>query len=233
MRIGILIGSIQPKGLEVGSNLDTPYGSPSSPLYLLKYDRSTFYFLSRHALPPRIPPHRVNHRANVWAMKEAGVERVISICSTGALSADIKVPSFAVPEDYIDLSPLLSFYDDTIKHVTPSLDREMGKALMRSFRKMNVNCNEGGVYVQTSGPRLETKAEVRMISGWGDYVGMNLASEATLCNELDIPVAGLISIDNYANGIMDSDPDYKDILAQARTNWNTIKKVLELLSFDP
>jgi 5'-methylthioadenosine phosphorylase len=103
-------------------------------------------------------------------------------------------------------------------------------ALSLSLGKVGVNFREGGTYVQTSGPRLETKAEVRMISSWGDYIGMNMASEATLCIEIDIPVAGLISIDNYAHGIDEKDLDFRDILTDAKTRWETVKEVLTILS---
>jgi 5'-methylthioadenosine phosphorylase len=172
----------------------------------------------------------VNHRANIWALKESGAEAVLSICSTGALKKEIPVPSIGIPEDYIDLSRILTFTDDDILHITPSLDPRLRHGLKGALREIGTDFIEGGVYIQTSGPRLETKAEIRMMSSWGDYVGMNLASEATLCSELHIPVAGLISIDNYANGIVDEPLDFRNILSDARDNWNTVKEILQVLS---
>jgi 5'-methylthioadenosine phosphorylase len=230
MIIGVLIGSIQPKGLREGIIVDTPFGQPSSPIFRLENGKTSFRFVARHGSPPSIPPHKVNHKANIWALKESGAEAIISICSTGALSKDIQVPSYAIPEDYIELSPILSFHDETIHHATPSLDKGLMNALSISLDKAGANFIKGGTYIQTSGPRLETRAEVRMISSWGDYIGMNMASEATLCIEIDIPVAGLISIDNYAHGIGEKDLDFREILTDAGTRWETVNEVLMILS---
>lgn len=230
MIIGVLIGSVQPSGLGVSHEMDTPYGEPSSSVFSLEMEKVNYKLIARHSQPPRIPPHKVNHRANIWALKKIGVGAIISICSTGALRSDIPVPTFGVPEDYIDLSRILTYYDDEIHHATPLLDPDLGDALKRALAAIGSEFIDGGVYIQTSGPRLETRAEVKMMSSWGDIVGMNLASEAALCSELDIPVAGLITIDNYANGVIDEELDFRRILSDAKDNWNNVRKVLGALS---
>jgi 5'-methylthioadenosine phosphorylase len=226
MRIGVLIGSIQPEGLEGLGMVETPYGKPSSPILQLEAGNVSYRIIARHSLPPKIPPHMVNHRANIWALKEAGATSILSICSTGALSRDIKVPSLAVPEDYIELTKILSFFDGSIHHATPSLDQKIRRALIETMERNGIENLSGGIYVQTSGPRLETKAEVKMMASWGDYVGMNMASEATLSTELGLPVAGLITVDNYANGILDEELDFRNILTDARSNWDAVRTIL-------
>lgn len=230
MKIGILTGSIHPSSLKGGSLLETDRGKTSSPLYDLNVRGVEYLMIARHSIPPRIPPHRVNHWANLLTLKGAGVSSIISICSTGALRKDIPVPSIAVPEDFIDLSPVHTFYDDSIHHATPSLDIRLRKALAICAEGSGLPCIDGGVYIQTSGPRLETKAEVRMISGFGDYVGMNLASEAGLCSELGIPVAGLVTVNNYANGIVEKELDYRVMLDDARSMWETVVGILTRLA---
>ncbi|MGA1848935.1 MAG: MTAP family purine nucleoside phosphorylase [Thermoplasmatota archaeon] len=233
MRIGILIGSVQPTGLEKKEEMvETPYGTTSSPVYLMGSGYIQFLMIARHSIPARIPPHKVNHRANVWALRKMVSECMISICSTGALRSNIPVPSLAVPADYIDLAQDHTFIEDEIKHITPRLDEGLREAIYHSARRVDLPASNGGVYIQTKGPRLETKAEIRVISGWGDYVGMNLGSEATLANELNIPVAGLITVDNYANGISDEELDYRSILGEARSRWETVRSVLEALPPD-
>jgi 5'-methylthioinosine phosphorylase len=230
MLIGILIGSIQPTGLEISSGSNTPHGEPSSAMFSLETEENSYRIIARHGLPPRIPPHMVNHKANIWALEQEGVEAIISICSTGALKKNIPVPMMGVPEDYIDLSKIITFHDDVIHHATPQLNLLLREALSEALTDTGIEFMEGGVYIQTAGPRLETKAEVRMMSSWGDYVGMNLASEATLCSELEIPIAGLITIDNYANGVVDEELEFKDILADAKSNWIYVRKALGELS---
>ncbi len=233
MRIGILIGSVQPTGLENSGEMEeTPYGTPSSPIFLMGSGFNQFLIIARHSIPARIPPHKVNHRANIWALKKMGSECLISICSTGALRSNIPVPSLAVPADFIDLTQDHTFIEEEIKHITPGLDEGLREALYHSAKRADLPARYGGVYVQTRGPRLETKAEIRIISGWGDYVGMNLGSEATLANELEIPVAGLITVDNYANGICDEELDYRSILGEARSRWETVRSILESLPPD-
>ncbi|MBN1539116.1 MAG: 5'-methylthioadenosine phosphorylase, partial [Candidatus Thermoplasmatota archaeon] len=150
-----------------------------------------------------------------------------SVCSTGALKRDIPVPSLAVPEDYIDLTQGQTFIEDEIRHVTPVLNKRIRLTLVDSAKRSGIPVRDGGVYVQTRGPRLETRAEVRVLSEWGDYVGMNLGSEATLANESDLPVAGLVTINNYANGLTEEEPDYRKILGDARSMWDTVWSILE------
>ncbi|MBN1539948.1 MAG: MTAP family purine nucleoside phosphorylase [Candidatus Thermoplasmatota archaeon] len=226
MKIGILTGSIHPSSLTGSRAVDTGKGTPSSSIYDLDVKDIEYLMIARHSIPPRIPPHMINHRANLLALKEAGATSMISICSTGALRNDIPVPSVAVPEDFIDLSPVQTFFDDSIHHATPSLDIRLRKALVLSAQGSGLPCIDGGVYIQTKGPRLETRAEVRMLSGFGDYVGMNLASEAGLCCELGIPVAGLVTVDNHANGIVEKELDYREILDAARSKWNIVMGIL-------
>jgi 5'-methylthioadenosine phosphorylase len=160
-------------------------------------------------------------------MKQEGVGSIVSICSTGALRTDISVPGLALPDDYIDLTRFQTFHDDDIHHATPSIDKDLRMNMADALRSMGMEFEDGGVYIQTQGPRLETRAEVRMLSKFGDFVGMNLASEGALCSELGIPFAGLISVDNYANGLVDEELDFRNILKDAKENWNLIRSFLE------
>jgi len=229
MKIGVLTGSVQPSNLANGDTVETEFGAPSSPVFTFDEGGARYLLIARHSIPPSIPPHMVNHRANVTALKALGASMVISICSSGALKADIPVPTLAVPEDFIDLTRIQTFFDRSIQHATPVLDEDLRKGLTLSAKGADMSLREGGVYIQTRGPRLETGAEVRMLASFGDYVGMNFASEAGLCCEAELPVAGLITVDNYANGVTETALDFKKILTDARSRWETVRGILTRL----
>jgi 5'-methylthioadenosine phosphorylase len=171
----------------------------------------------------------VNHRANVLALADAGAECIIPICSSGALKASIPVPSIAVPEDYIDLWSGSTLFDRGIQHVTPALDPDLRRAVLSALRGSGADPLDGGVYVQTRGPRLETVSEIRFLSTLGDYVGMNMGSEVTIACELGIPVAGILTVDNPAHGIGGHRPEFERILSTARSNWERLYKALSFI----
>ena len=228
MRIGLLAGSVMPHSFHRrGDQEDNSFGMTSSGTLEISLGGNQFFIIARHGTPPSIPPHMVNHRANVASLGDLGVEAVISVCSTGALHPGIVVPSIAIPEDYIDLVSGATFHDDGITHITPGLDGRIRKMLLDSCVGAGVSARDGGIYVQTMGPRLETRAEVKLLSGWGDFVGMNMAPEATLSAERGIPFGSILTVDNYANGLIDGDLDFQDILRDAKGNWDNILRILE------
>jgi 5'-methylthioadenosine phosphorylase len=171
----------------------------------------------------------IDHKANVLSLSNRGVACIVSICSSGALRAEIPVPSFAVPGDFIDLWSGATLFDEGLYHALPCMDDRLMKALGDALRKAGSDPIMGGVYVQTRGPRLETAAEVRMLSSFGDYVGMNLGSEMTICSELGIPAAGLLTIDNKAHGLEGERPDYREIVREASSKWSLILATLQNL----
>ena len=160
------------------------------------FEGSDAIFLPRHGIDRDTPPHRINHRANISALKESGVDAVICVCSTGSLNPEIPPGTLVVPHDYINFGVPLTFYDDEIRHIVPELDKGLRSRIVEASHG-----KDGGVYVQTHGPRFETKAEIRVLGQFADIVGMTMANEATLCCEAGIPVAALCTVDNYANGV--------------------------------
>jgi len=206
----------------------TPWGTPSSPLIKGELAGKKMFLLLRHGKHRNIPPHRINHRANIYALQRE-VDEIVGTSSAGALEPSIDIPSISIPEDYINLADVPTYFDDEIKHITPNLSEDLRRGLIDASEGVNGLgiTYDDHVYIQTAGPRLETKAEVRMISDWGDLVGMTMASEATLSKEADIGYASIVSIDNYANGIVDEELDFEEIIANARRNWNLVKELVE------
>jgi len=185
-------------------------------------------FLQRHGKPV-VPPHMINHRANIQAMKELGVEKIIAVNSVGSLKTALRPGTFIIPDDFISLWQMPTFFDKEMRFTVPEMDRELGKTLYAFCRKSTAHVRLGGTYIQTIGPRLETKAEIRMLRNFGHIIGMTMASEATLSMEQGIPYASLCSIDNYCNGIVKV-PLIMDRIAEGvKNNIRIIEGVIDML----
>ncbi|MCJ2520014.1 MAG: MTAP family purine nucleoside phosphorylase [Candidatus Thermoplasmatota archaeon] len=229
-RLGIIGGSglYESEFLEAQETLDvvTPYGKPSAPLEMGKFGKEQVAFMPRHAPEHSIPPHRINHLANLWAMKEVGVERVVTTSSVGSLKLEIRPGEFIIPDDYLSPWNIPTYHDEEVVHVTPKLDPSLRVRLLESAQKAGVQARDGGVYIQTIGPRLETVAEIRMFREFGDVVGMTMASEATLARELDLPYASICTIDNYCHGVVDEPLAYAEIVSVQREKADDLTRVL-------
>ena len=185
-------------------------------------------FIARHGTDPlfHILPHLINHQANLAAMKKLGVTEVIGINSTGTLKRRLKPGTLVVPDDYIQIRSLPTAVVGKALHIIPRLSEETRQKILAAARACNLTCVDGGIYWQTAGPRLETKAEIAMMSQFADIVGMTMASEATIAQELDIRYASLCSVDNFAHGIADEELSMHQIVAHARRNAAAIHRIL-------
>ena len=204
----------------------TPHGAPSDPPRIGRRGGLAVVVLARHGRGHRVPPHRLNHRANLWALKQLGVTHILATSSTGSLKAAIRPGTFVVPHDFVAFWNIPTFHDDTVHHATPSLDEGLRKALAKAAKAAGATARPRGVYVQTTGPRLETRAEIAHFSSLGDVLGMTMASEATLASELGIPYAALCSVDNYCNGIVNRPLTYEAIQKTQRKNADAVRKIL-------
>ncbi len=157
------------------------------------------------------PPHRINFRSHLAALALCGVTHLVSIGSAGTLKREIPEGSVVIPSDYMSMAPVPSFHDHAIHHVLP----EFSPGLSRQLAALIPEARHGGIYVQTPGPRLETRAEVRALAAGADLVGMTVASEATLARELGVEIAALCTVDNYAHGIADESPTYEHLLKRS------------------
>jgi len=180
--------------------LKTPYGN-SPEVSIFKLHDKKVAFMPRHTKGHSKPPHMVNYRANIYAMKKLGVDRIIATNAVGSLERSVKPGDFVVPHDFIDFTKLRngSFYDDRTVHVdvTEPYCRDVRK-IITSSRKVV----DGGVYVCTEGPRFETPAEIRMFQLiGGTVVGMTGIPEVVLARELEICYASICTVSNYAASI--------------------------------
>ena len=195
----------------------------------LVFASETVALIPRHGVDAKagIPPHRINHGANLKALQDRGVREIIGVNSTGSLKRDVRPGMIVIPDDYIFLPPPSTIFHDRAVHITPALNQEMRHRLIGTAGKLGVAVREKGVYWQTSGPRLETKAEIRLLSQYADIVGMTLASEATVAAELGLSYAAICSVDNYGHGLADEPLTAEVITQTARRNTRIMLEIVE------
>ncbi|MEK9720989.1 MAG: S-methyl-5'-thioinosine phosphorylase [Quisquiliibacterium sp.] len=212
MKFGIIGGS----GLDSFGGMQTvrrqavptPYGEPSSLLTLGKIDGRELVFLARHGDHHEIAPHEINYRANLWALKHAEVDAVVSVATVGGIAEGLRPGTLVLPDQIIDYTsgrastyfegagqPVshIDFtwpYDSALRSVLASVAAELGQTLIAH-----------GTYGCAQGPRLETAAEIRRMERDGcDLVGMTGMPEAALARELSLPYATLAVVVNHAAG---------------------------------
>lgn len=190
-----------------GMTVNTTFGEPSGPIRELRYDDQTVYLLPRHGDELLIPPHAINYRANLTALKQLKVNRVIAVNTVGVIRQGIYPGQVAVPDQLIDYTwgRAHSIYGggDSIDHIdfTDPFDGTLRHALLQAATAADVSIFDGGVYAVCQGPRLETAAEiVRLERDGADFVGMTAMPEAALARELGMDYACLSLIVNYAAG---------------------------------
>jgi 5'-methylthioadenosine phosphorylase len=177
-------------------------------------------FVPRHGRDPRkyILPHMINHQANLSALKGLGVEEVVGVNSTGSLRKNLPPGSIVIPDDFILLAVPLTVFKNRAQHVTPGLSEPLRQKLVKASRACGIDCIPTGVYWQTAGPRLETKAEIRMMAKFADLVGMTMAGEAVIARELGLSYAAICSVDNYCHGIARKPLTMDEIVEGSRRN---------------
>ena len=186
----------------------TPYGEPSGALQFGTVCDQPAVFLARHGYGHTIPPHAVNYRANIWALKHAGAEGIISVASVGGIRADLKPGMIVIPHQIIDYTwgRHATFFDGADSGVnnvdfTHPYDASLRQRILGAARATGENVMDGAVYAATQGPRLETAAEVNRLERDGvDVVGMTGMPEAVLAREMELPYATIAVVANYAAG---------------------------------
>lgn len=160
--------------------------------------------LQRHGLDAWSPPHRIDHRAHVEALLDAGVTHVLALSSVGSLRTDWPVGTVALASDFYAPAVTLSFHDDPRSHQVPGFDPAWCATVRDTWRaSTRTPIVDDATYAQTAGPRFETPAEVRALARVADLVGMTVASECTLASEVHLPYAAVCVVDNLANGLGD------------------------------
>ena len=162
-------------------------------------------FIPRHASGHSIPPHKVNFRANIDALKRVGVTQIIATNSVGSMNEEMPPGSFVIPDDFLDFSQsrIKTFYEDRVVHVDVT---EPYCPTLRDVLDKSGDVILGGTYVCTEGPRFETPAEIRMFRMLGgDLVGMTGLPEVVLAREREMCYNSICIVSNYASGISEEE----------------------------
>ncbi|HLJ56451.1 MAG TPA: S-methyl-5'-thioadenosine phosphorylase [Chthonomonadaceae bacterium] len=187
--------------------IETPYGPPSDILFLAEHAGKRVAFLPRHGRSHSIPPHKINYRANVWAMKHLGVRYLISPCAAGSLQAHVQPEHFVVCDQYVDRTRgrADTFYEGPeVYHVSAAdpFCPHLRRLAIEVIREHGITVHETGTIVVIQGPRFSTKAESRWFTeaGW-QVIGMTAYPEAHLALEQAIAVVNISLITDYDSGI--------------------------------
>ncbi len=197
-------------GLEIVRRevVNTPYGEPSGPLVHGQLGGHGVVFLPRHGSGHTIPPHRINYRANIWALQSIGVEKVVAINAVGGIDGSLTPGCLVFPDQLIDYtwSRNNTYFEDglsSVVHVdfTHPYSRELRDQLIQAAQAAGLNTVNGGTYGATQGPRLETAAEINRLERDGCHmVGMTGMPEAALARELGLSYATCAVVANMAAG---------------------------------
>ena len=216
------------------AKVDTPYGPPSDSFFLATVAGRTVAFLPRHGRSHSIPPHRVNYRANVWAMRSLGVKAVISPCAAGSLQLHVEPGHFVVSDQFVDRTNgrADTFFDGPIvSHVSSAeiYDPVLRGIALDVIREHGITVHDGGTVVVIQGPRFSTKAESKCFSdaGW-EVINMTQYPEAYLCRELGMAVVNIALITDYDAGVLEGTTAVTahDVLAVFEQNAERIRKVV-------
>jgi 5'-methylthioinosine phosphorylase len=201
------------EGLEVlrEHSIDTPFGQPSRAVQEGRLGGAPLFYLQRHGSPAAIPPHRINYRANLWALKSQGVGGIIAINAVGGITASMRPGRLLIPDQIVDYTwGREHSFDDgqggSLMHIdfTEPYERELRMELLAAADAARIPHESSGVHGVTQGPRLETAAEVQRLARDGcDVVGMTGMPEAALARELDLPYASICMVVNPAAGLGD------------------------------
>jgi 5'-methylthioadenosine phosphorylase len=203
-------------------DIDTVYG----PAALL--DAGSHVVIQRHGLDEFVSAPFINHRAHVRALADAGCDRILGVASVGSLRRDLPVGTFVVPDDFIALHLGISFSHSDEAHQAPGFDPAWRRTVAAGWADhTDIPLHDGGVYWQAIGPRFETQAEIRLIAGHADLVGMTIASECVLAGEIGLAYASICVVDNLANGVGEVPLTMEEFRAGAAANRARLVRALD------
>ena len=224
-------------GVEISETreVNTPYGSSSSALNFGSFGEQDIIFLPRHGNSHTIPPHKINYRANIHALKENGIENIIAVNAVGGITSEMRPGRIVIPEQIIDYTydRDQTFFDEDLDKVTHTdfthpFSTDLSKKLVTASLMSSIDVFIGGVYAATQGPRLETAAEVKKLEKDGcDIVGMTGMPEAALARELNINYACLSLVVNWAAGKTDEEITMEIIENNLENGMSKVKTILE------
>lgn len=190
-----------------------------------------FLVLPRHGPGHGIPPHRIDYRANIAALKSVGVRTIIATSAVGSMNRRFRVGELGLVNQFLDFTKGRqgTFYDDTVAHtdMTNPYSREVNKLVLRAAKSLGLRVHDGLVYVCAEGPRYETAAEIRMFRLLGgDVVGMTGVPEVVLANEMGISYVSVVIATNWAAGIQEK-VSHEEVMRVMKKGGESVKRLVE------
>jgi 5'-methylthioadenosine phosphorylase len=214
-------------------SVETPFGSPSAPPVVGEVGGKRVAFIPRHGRGHELPPAQINYRANVWAMKELGVRRIVGPCASGALRGDLVLGEFVVCDQFVDRTSgrADTFYegpDTTHVSAADPYCADLRRTLVETAHELGIAVRDGGTVVVIQGPRFSTRAESAWFQGMGwDVVNMTAYPECHLARELELCYATIAMVTDYDVGVEGSEPVTADRVVEVFTENNA--RLRELL----
>jgi len=213
----------------------TPYGEPNAPLIHTRMGGEMVIFFARHGEGGAFAPHRVNYRANLSALKQAGIQKVIAVNAVGGITDKMQMGAICIPDQLIDYTfgRADTFFDGSnnkpVKHVdfAEPFNADVRQQLLAAAQALSMPVVDSGVYGCTQGPRLETAAEINRLERDGcDIVGMTAMPEAVLAMELGLEYASVCVVVNRASGRADKPLSLAEIHMQLSETMPKVEKLL-------
>ena len=216
-------------------DIDTPFGKPSDTITVGKLEGSGIAFLPRHGKGHHISPTEIPVRANIYALKSLGVERIIAVNAVGSFREEIKPGDLIIPDQIIDRtkSRVNSFFEGGIVvHIQFShpFCPVLSQTLHQAAQETSATVHQGGACIVMEGPALSTRAESRLYRSWGaQIIGMTTLPEAKLAREAEICYSTVAGITDYDSWHEDSEPlEIGTIISILRQNTDVIKQIIKL-----
>lgn len=220
--------------------IDTPYGAVQTEVG--KLGGQEVVFMSRHGHNHAIPPHLINYRANLWALRELGVKKILATAAVGSLSPNYRLQDLVLLDQFLDFtkSRPQTFYEGGVQgvlhvDVTDPYCRQLRQVVLKAGNELNLTVKNGATYVCTEGPRFETPAEIKMFQLLGgELVGMTSVPEVILARELGLCYASIGMVTNEAAGIATHQLTHAEVMVSiqqvGQSVANLIEKTLRLLT---
>ena len=206
--------------------VETPYGKPSAPIVIGEVGGKRVAFLPRHGRAHELPPAQIPYRANVWAMRELGVRRLIGPCASGALQPELALGTFVVCDQFVDRTwgRADSFYEGPETTHVSAADpycRDLRRLLVETARELEITVQDGGTVVVIQGPRFSTRAESKWFGSMGwEMINMTAYPEGYLARELELCYANISMVTDHDVGVEGAEPVTHETVVRVFTENN-------------
>lgn len=215
-------------------DVKTEFGKPSDRIVITDFNGTNVAFLPRHGAGHTIPPHMVNYRANIMALKQLGVKKVIGLAAVGSLREQMKPGDVVLPDQFIDMTKQRkpTFYDGPkVVHVSAAdpFCPDLRKVACEVIKSMKLRFHNKGTYICIEGPRFSTRAESKLWRNFGaDVVGMTLVPEAQLCREAEMCYLSICTVSDY-DVWAESPVSTREVIGKMKVGQENVKKIISEL----